>query len=123
MTNNDDDEIRGLRAKLAEATAACAEMRAALVALESCVVWSDSTQSFGLYQRVKDVLGPARALLARTDLGRGWVGPEGVGRLVQWTRTYGAALCPPGPDTYGEGVRAAKDQVRRILDTFLRGDG
>ena len=38
-----------------------------------------------------------------------------VGYLTMWTRRYGDALVPPGPDTYGEGMRDAKDQVRRIL--------
>lgn len=59
-----DDTIESLRAERDAALAACAEMRAA---------------------------------------------------LEHWTHVYGAALCPPGPDTYGEGMRDAKDQVRAIL--------
>jgi hypothetical protein len=39
-----------------------------------------------------------------------------MARLATWTRSYGAELNPPGPDTYGEGVRHAKDRVKRILD-------
>lgn len=37
--------------------------------------------------------------------------------LEGWTRRYGSALCPgPGDaDTFGDGVRAAKAQVRAIL--------
>ena len=41
-----------------------------------------------------------------------------LGRVHAWTHTYGAELCPGvHPDTYGEGVRAAKDAVRRMLET------
>ncbi len=42
---------------------------------------------------------------------------DALGRLREWTDRYGAELCPgPGrADTYGEGVRASKDQVRRLL--------
>ena len=38
-------------------------------------------------------------------------------RVREWTQEYGAALCPGWGvgDTYGEGMRAAKDQVRAIL--------
>ena len=38
-----------------------------------------------------------------------------IGYLTSWTQSYGDALVPRGPDTYGEGMRDAKDQVRRIL--------
>jgi hypothetical protein len=38
-----------------------------------------------------------------------------LGALGQWTHEFGAALRPTGADTYGEGVRAAKAQVARIL--------
>jgi len=40
---------------------------------------------------------------------------EKLGRLTLWTSAYGKNLCPTGADTYGEGVRACKDQVRRLL--------
>lgn len=33
----------------------------------------------------------------------------------EWTHQYGAALKPPGADTYGEGMRDAKKQVKRLL--------
>lgn len=36
-------------------------------------------------------------------------------RILAWTHEYGASLKPPGPDTYGEGMRDAKDQVAAIL--------
>jgi hypothetical protein len=36
--------------------------------------------------------------------------------MREWTNTFGKALCPPGPDTYGEGMRDAKAQVAAILD-------
>jgi len=37
--------------------------------------------------------------------------------IEEWTHQYGAALKPPGADTYGEGMRDAKDQVSRMLAT------
>lgn len=58
---------RWMREAQAERDAAVGEasrLRALLRSLESCVVWSDSTQTWGLYQRVRDVLGPVRAALA-----------------------------------------------------------
>lgn len=36
-----------------------------------------------------------------------------------WTLEYGKALCPRGPDTYGEGMRDAKAQVRSMLARAL----
>lgn len=45
---------------------------------------------------------------------------EGALSLVwTWTHEHGAALCPPRADTYGDGMRDAKQQVARILE---RGD-
>ena len=38
-----------------------------------------------------------------------------LGALTAWTHEYGAALKPPGANTYGEGMRDAKDQVAAIL--------
>lgn len=35
--------------------------------------------------------------------------------LETWCAVHGAALKPPGADTYGEGMRDAKQQVRRII--------
>ena len=35
--------------------------------------------------------------------------------LEHWTHEYGAALKPPGADTYGEGKRDAKNEVAAIL--------
>lgn len=39
-----------------------------------------------------------------------------IARLREWASTHGAALCPPGADTYGEGMRDAKTQVCRLLE-------
>lgn len=41
--------------------------------------------------------------------------PDLINALHNWSITYGRALCPTGADTYGEGMRAAKDQVKAIL--------
>ena len=35
--------------------------------------------------------------------------------LATWVITYGADLKPPGADSFGEGVRCAKEAVRYIL--------
>lgn len=43
-----------------------------------------------------------------------------VSSLMAWTQVYGAALVPTGPDTYGEGVRACKAQVRTLIKSGLR---
>lgn len=40
--------------------------------------------------------------------------------LEQWTHEFGAHLCPPGADTYGEGVRDCKQQVADILHKVLK---
>ena len=39
-----------------------------------------------------------------------------LSNLYQWTTEYGKALCPgDNADTFGEGIHAAKEQVRRLL--------
>ncbi|MGL4809235.1 MAG: hypothetical protein ACRC4O_10870, partial [Giesbergeria sp.] len=38
-----------------------------------------------------------------------------VSAIGQWTHVYGAALVPHGPDTFGEGMRAAKRQIANLL--------
>ena len=40
---------------------------------------------------------------------------EIIGALTMWSHEYGAALKPPGADTYGEGKRDAKNEVAAIL--------
>ena len=42
-----------------------------------------------------------------------------LGMIWNWAHQYGAALKPPGPDTYSEGMRDAKDQVKRLLSDAL----
>jgi hypothetical protein len=38
-----------------------------------------------------------------------------LGRVIDWTHQYGAALCPgTRPDTFGEGMREAKEQIKRL---------
>lgn len=44
---------------------------------------------------------------------------ETIALLEQWTHTFGKSLIPPGADTYGEGMRDAKDQVAVILHGFI----
>jgi len=43
---------------------------------------------------------------------------EVLGRMREWTQTFGAALKPKTVDSYGEGMRDAKAQVQAILDVF-----
>jgi len=43
-----------------------------------------------------------------------------LAELREWTHQHGRALCPPGADAYGEGMRDAKAQVDRLL--AARGD-
>ncbi len=38
-----------------------------------------------------------------------------LGHIETWTHEHGKALCPPGADTYGDGMRDAKAQVGRML--------
>ena len=40
-----------------------------------------------------------------------------LNRLLEWTRTYGTHLVPKAGciDTYGDGMREAKNMVHRIL--------
>ena len=39
-----------------------------------------------------------------------------LNKIFQWTTKYGEALCPKGrPDSFGEGMRAAKEQVKALL--------
>jgi hypothetical protein len=38
-----------------------------------------------------------------------------VARVNEWADRYGASLCPGGADTFGDGMRAAKEQVKRLL--------
>jgi hypothetical protein len=41
-----------------------------------------------------------------------------IGALIEWTLIGGRALCPPGADTYGEGMLDAKKQVSQILYSY-----
>ena len=43
-----------------------------------------------------------------------------IGALIEWTLIGGRALCPPGADTYGEGMLDAKKQVSQILYSYLK---
>lgn len=43
-------------------------------------------------------------------------------RLEEWTHQHGAALVPSGcADTFGEGMRKAKEQIRALLKGGDRG--
>jgi hypothetical protein len=44
-----------------------------------------------------------------------------LARLWTWTTTYGEALCPRlRGDTFGEGMREAKEQVSRLLVPYMQ---
>lgn len=60
------------------------------------------------------------------DMLRGLPLPKDVesalARLASWSHEYGSGLCSGGkPDTFGEGMRAAKEQVAAIL-SGMRGE-
>lgn len=58
-----------------------------------------------LEQRIKQLEAERDAMFLR------------VGRLVLWSHCYGEELCPGSrPDTFGEGMRAAKEAVCVILE-------
>jgi len=40
-----------------------------------------------------------------------------LGRIFEWTAQYGEQLIPHAPyhDSYGDGMQAAKEQIKRIL--------
>lgn len=60
------------------------------------------------YQNALDHLATLRAEIARLR--------EEVTKIGEWTHRYGSSLCPGGyADTFGDGMRAAKEQVGRIL--------
>jgi len=40
--------------------------------------------------------------------------------VADWTHRFGRDLCPPGADTYGEGVRDCKEQVGRLIAADAR---
>lgn len=42
-----------------------------------------------------------------------------LARIETWTHRFGAALCPKRADTYGEGMRDAKQQVSDLLRAAL----
>lgn len=44
---------------------------------------------------------------------------ETLNRIREWTHVFGRSLCPEttnSADTYGDGMRAAKAQVRMLLN-------
>ncbi len=44
-----------------------------------------------------------------------------LARLWTWTTTYGEALCPRlRADTFGDGMREAKEQVSRLLAPYMQ---
>lgn len=62
---------------------------------------------------MEDALTAALARIAEME--------AALGRVKTWTHEHGAALCPPGADTYGEGKRDAKREVAGILSAALKG--
>lgn len=83
----------------------------------------EAVRSFAAYlrdgERPEDALEAYADEAART-IAQALVGEQDerdfvIGLLGDWTHEHGAALCPRGADTYGEGMRDAKQQVARIL--------
>lgn len=44
-----------------------------------------------------------------------------INAISEWTHVFGAALCPRGADTYGEGVRACKTEVAALIHRSMEG--
>ena len=65
----------------------------------------------------RDVFQMLPALLSRLEADARRIAEleRTVARIETWTREHGAALKPRGADTYGDGMRDAKEQVRRLL--------
>jgi hypothetical protein len=62
----------------------------------------------------------ARALKAEAEAKRL---REGLGTLYSWSEVrLGRVLCPPGPDTYGEGVRETKKAAQQMIVAILKGE-
>lgn len=38
-----------------------------------------------------------------------------IARIQEWTHSFGPTLIPKNADTFGEGMREAKEQVSRLL--------
>lgn len=87
------ERVHAEMARAAKATAACAEMRA-LLERGMCEGHVSGCNPIETYNGCA-----ARALLARIDLGRGWVGPEVVRRVVE------RAVAPDGHCHLCIGVR------------------
>lgn len=93
--------------------------------LESCVVWCDTTQSYGLYQRVRDVLGPVRELLSLHDGRRAESVPEPdpakeIERLQRTLNAVYRILSGAGPGV-AEANRAIRETVNLIAADAARG--
>jgi hypothetical protein len=72
-----------------------------------------------------DQVGALEAGAEQTALLRGLPLPQHLedmfARLWTWTTTYGEALCPRlRADTFGEGMREAKEQVSRLLEPYMQ---
>lgn len=71
--------------------------------------------SLGYFDAVARYADEAARTLAQALVGEQDERDFVIGLLGDWTHEHGAALCPRGADTYGEGMRDAKQQVARIL--------
>ena len=100
------DETTHLRALLAEQTARAERAESYAGKLEIDVSGFKCT-IFEQVDRIHTEMARAdQALAANAEM---------RAALEHWTHEYGAALKPPGADTYGEGKRDAKNEVAAIL--------
>ena len=103
---------------LAAALAACAEQTARAERAEKALSIAATERQRVLSEIADAMHGPTIQPLAERV--RGYVEEcahrnEIIGALTAWAHEYGAALKPPGADTYGEGKRDAKSEVATIL--------
>jgi len=81
------------------------------ISLRDCAPLCHACKAEGLTEDLRRYAELLRKVEAERDGLR-----EELGRVLEWTHRYGKLLIPKGGDTYGEGMRDAKDQVSAILE-------
>jgi hypothetical protein len=120
------DRVRGARALGFSGTVTYVGKRGVTIRHDD---GSESGRLFHEIEREADEIGQLRAKVAEqsmeiarllTDVDQLAADSETLVRLTYalevWTHTYGSLLKPRGADTYGEGKRDAKDEVRDIIE-------
>lgn len=108
--------LRGASGTLARATEdaehALQALRAALTEGEAATADAEGESA-----DISSELAAAKARIATLEAEL-----AAIDAIDAWAHQYGAALCPPGADTYREGMRDAKEQVQRLLSEAARAE-